>query len=260
MPGTKACVYLCIAVLLSICFTACKKDDIPNPDGLSLSKIISKQQDSVGVVEFGYDNSGRVNTVFETVNGNPSQKTSYFYDGLGKLATAKHEYPSTNVSVFYIDTFSYQGNYITERRSGDNHYFKSTFAYDAQGRLAADTAYWTGYTNSKVYVRFVYDNNDNLMDWEYFYHDAGTWHSLGAYHATYTNSINPYYNVGVITFITNQGIKLGDVMLSKHLVAKVTGTNGSVYNFSYEYYNNGLVKKSTVQSGVGSWTDEFFYE
>jgi YD repeat-containing protein len=257
--------YLLIASLFLL-LIACEKEKSlstgrsTSADGPRLTKTIWRWYDSAFYSFFYYDEQNRLTSIVDSENTNFSKTfTSFVYDGQGKLLKKiyTHDYDS------YVgqDSFWYDHDKIAGKRYSNSTYAnKNIYSYDSKGRLIGDTTY--SYWNDKVYgyVGYTYDSNDNIVSWQEFHDEGGIMKSDGVTVAAYNNSINPYFDLSSSIYTT----WYDNSILSKHLRTQVTYYDGTIENFTSEYYSDGRVKKLTDTHTTGGYTDittgEFFYE
>lgn len=241
---------------------ACKKDNAGG-NGTRLSELVfNDTYDSTGSVVFKYDGNGRLKNISNTFRNKPTYHTDFIYDASGKLQTTEQFSTYTNYSS--TQTYYYEGDKLVKKVYGDlqpggDFYFNYT--YNAQAKLIADTVYGFSVPGA-VYNNFAYTGND-LTQWETFYgsHTTG-WQSAGKTKASYTNANNPFYENGLLFFVTMGDFVKGIVTLSEKLVSSVEYPNGEVISYNYEYYTNGLPKRVTIESNKTGYRQviDFYYE
>lgn len=251
---------LAITATAILFVVACKKDDLPDAGGQRISKItIDAGFDSTGSILFKYDNNGKLESTTNTFRNIPQLRTLYYYDATGKLTTTEQvSLHSTSVTT---NSYFYDGSNLVNKVYSTND-FSYRYTYNATGKLIADTVH--GFSISATfYTNFLY-TGDNLTEWRYYHGSHATgWQTSGSFKATYTNSDNPFYAIGLLYFITGADLETGNVLLSKQLVSRLEHPNGEIVNYSYDYYSNGLPKRVTMQSAtVASYrrTIDFYYE
>ena len=236
---------------------SCTKNDLPSSGGSRLSKIIASSRDSVVISYFKYDTEDKLISILDSaVHDHYAYGINFQYNAAGKLIKAEifNELdPSTETY-----SFIYQNGVIAEMVNDNNpSLYKDVYAYDAQGRLVADTSYWHN-SPEPVYWNFSYDNNENISSWQDFYHSSGSWIPFSTIHLTYNNASNPFYPVALIYYLYKRDIAL----LSKYQVTQIDYP-WTTAEYTYEYYSNGLARKLHRQYNNG-WADpvtmEFFYE
>jgi hypothetical protein len=251
------CPVIITATAVVCTFLSCTKNDLPSSGESRLSKIVTSSGDSVVISYFKYDTEGKLIRILDSaVYNHHSSGINFQYNAAGKLIKTElfNDYDPRTTSYSFI----YQNGVVTEKINDNNPSVeKDVYAYDAQGRLVADTGYY--YTIPEpVYFNFSYDNNENITSWQYFYRSSGNWTAYPATHLSYNNFPNPYYAIGLNYYLYKKDIAL----LSKYQVTQIDYPNTIAY-YTYEYYSNGLVWKVHLQYNNGysnSVTTEFFYE
>jgi len=251
--------YLLAASLILLLF-ACSKDSPVSTGGSVLTTTIWRWHDSAGFAYFHYDQQNRLTSIVDSENTNHSKHfTSFFYDAAGKLI--KSIYTNDLNNTVAQDSFWYDKDDIVKRTYSDSwgYHGNATFSYDGQGRLTGDTSYSPS-GNVYGFTDYTYDQDDNIIRWQEYYDRLGTMESWGVVSASYNSSINPYYGLGVPFYV----MSYDNSILSKHLRKQVTYYDGTVQNFVYDYYPNGVVKRialiSTQSGHTDSTTLEFFYQ
>lgn len=252
---------LTIAITAILLTTACKKDSLPDAEGTRLTKIAYRSNsDSSTVLTFSYYDNGKMKSTTVTHNNIPFGRIGYLYDASGKLETTEH----TNLNSGYVFTYSYihDGNKIVKKEShAAGFQFSHQYIYNAQGLLIADSVSGAGSTS---YIGFVY-TGDNLTQWAYYYQNSpSTWQSGENFKATYTNVDNPFYEMGLLCYITGaMDLELGTIGFSRQLLSGIEHPNGLVIHYDYNFYSNGLPRVINVHSPAGiiyTGTIEFYYE
>lgn len=255
-------VSLTIAITAILITTACKKDNAGG-NGTRLSEIvINDTYDSTGSVIFKYDGNGRLESITNTFKNSPRERVDFKYDASGKLQTTKQVSLVSNyadMQSYYYDGDKLVKKVYEQQQPGGDFFFNYT--YNAPGKLIADTVY--GFSMPvAMYNSFKYTGN-NLTQWETFYGSHATgWQSAGTAKAVYTNASNPFYENGLLFFITMGDFTRGIATFSENLVSSIEYPNGEVMEYEYEYYNSGLVKRANIKSKKTGYlqTIEFYYE
>lgn len=254
-------------ILLSL-FCACKKEDLSNAGGQRLQKIISSSGDSILVTSFSYDVHGRLTSIIDSNNNGHVWETFIDYNDQGKPVKFKVIY-SSSANNFGTESFGSllynNNNEVVEKMfsSTFNGPYKKihSYAYDAGGRLVGDTTY--GHWSDEVYsyTTFTYDANSNVAQWEQYSKSSGTMQSDGITTASYNTMNNPYVNLGSAAYF----IREENVLLNRHNRVLTNYYDGTTGSYTYEYYNNGLIKKIVAyydDAGTRSLEGirEFFYD
>ena len=250
-----------LLLVVSLLIAACTKDNLVSPGGSRLTMTIWRWHDSAGYAYFYYDPQNRLASIVDSENTNHSKRfASFVYDATGKLV--KSIYTNDVNSIVAQDSFWYDNDHIVRKTYLDswNNTGNIRFSYDGQGRLTGDTSYANITGNIYGFTDYTYDQDDNMVSWQEHHDELGVMKSWGITSATYNSSINPYYDLGLPLFV----ITRDNSILSKHLRKQVTDYNGTIQNFTYEYYPGGNVKRLTSISSQSGHTDsttlEFFYQ
>lgn len=250
-------------ICLGLC--TCKKQDTRTAPVVRLQKIVMNGVDSVQNVcnscmyyqFFKYDQAGTL----IGINDSSSILWNYQYDGPHPytLGYNIHQFFQYNAqgSLLKIGSDSFVHNAVNQvvqrfrRLSSDTtkSVLINSYAYDTKGRLVIDSTF-TGISISNPFNRIVtyydmytYDNNDNMVQVdEAHYYQGNITHHVST--AQYDNGLNPFKNLGFVMY------------LACRVPFIVSKNNVLLPGYTYEYYNNGYLKKITYQGIV----QEFFYE
>lgn len=258
------------AFLLMIAVMSCKKQDQPDTAGTRL-KMIKIGKDSVLYQSFFYDQDKLISIKDSDNNGHLSAITLECNAG-GKLVIVKKTPP--NAVHFFMeegrDSLVYDNDLIRKKISvnySTASFITNAYAYDAAGRLIADTVYDYTKNEAMSYTSFTYDGNDNVVKLEFFHKTgSGIYLSHSITTASYDSQINPWHNLNVPVYF----ISIGDnFLISRNNVKTITNseyyTNGTL-NYEYEYNSNGLPLKSAYGYNTIPATPfpaggtEYFYE
>ena len=108
-------------------------------------------------------------------------KTFIDYNNQGnpvKFKVLSSSYPNGPINEVSYSLLYNNNNQVVEKRittfSVGPDKKINTYSYDAQGRLIGDTTY--SYWNNEVfsYMTFIYDGNDNVIQWEEYSKWSGT--------------------------------------------------------------------------------------
>lgn len=242
-------VRLIVPVAIMLLAISCKKDNLPDAEGTRLSKIIYRSlSDSTTAIAFTYYDNGKPETRTIIHNNITFGSIRYLYDAFGRLETTEHT--SLISKEVYTCKYFYNGNNIVKKLLNVPGYQISyKYIYDAQGRLIADSSFVSG---SASYTNFTY-SGDNVSQWQ----------SGGTFKATYTNIDNPFYQLGLETYITGADLAMGLPNFSKQLLSTLQYPDGIIVKYDYKFYSNGLPRVAHFHSPSRfsySGAIEFYYE
>lgn len=253
--------------ILYFLFSACKKSDLPNTDGQRLQRSITKEGDSILYSFFNYDDQDRLTAMTDSNNNGYVWKTFIDYNNQGNLVKFKvlsSSYPNSPINEVSYSLLYNNNDQVVEKRVTTSTIGPdkkiNTYSYDIQGRLIGDTTY--SYWNNEVfsYMAFIYDGNNDVIQWEEYSKWSGTMKSEGITTASYNRVDNPISNLGLGIYFIGSGSSL----LSKHNRIQTNYYDGTTESYTYDYYNNGLLKKVVVHDNVNGSrfdvTTEFFYD
>jgi hypothetical protein len=129
--------------------------------------------------------------------------------------------------------------------------FKSSniYKYDDKGRLIVDSLFDSMTGNIMYVYKYVYDDNDNIIQMQYFYQSGGVLQNTGTKTISYELRINPYTNLNIITYILrgDEGLVLSrnNPLISQYY-SSGTPLIEVNWQYNYEYLLDGLPKKITV--------------
>lgn len=246
-------------ILICLLLNACKKDEVPTSDGLKLSKVTTKDGDSLSTSNFYYDSLDRLKRILLTNNNHHTYDRLFSYDNSGILIKVSFVSTYTNGTNTITtgsgkDSFLYNNGKMTgkfESGAQGSPLGRHKYTYDASGRMTADSFFYNTIDSLQSYTIFTYNANDDLIEWQ-TNQKFGSWSIGQIIHQNHNNTINPYHSQGLIYYAMDYWDK---TPLSKHLVTQVVSPS-EINNFSYEYYANGLPRKIFIDSEV----IELFYE
>ena len=239
----------CVVLLL---FFACRKEDFPG-DGSKLKMTIGHlawSDDSTVYTIFKYDASEKLTMIIDSFKNEAATTIQLFYDNAGRLAYSVTRFPYFTDEK--LDSFYYDNNdrIIRKRTVSDDpaysYFSEFLLTYDAAGRLIADTTHTGGYNHHDFnsYNSYQYDANDDLVKWESASTYQGILHSYQPVQASYNNNINPYRKLGLMFYLLTQD----NVVLSAHERTSVNWTPANQTTYHYDYFQNGLVKRITINN------------
>jgi hypothetical protein len=253
--------YLFTITSLSLLFISCKKNNPEDRGHHHLVKTVSKLGDSASYTFFNYDEQNRLIRITDSNNTNHTRHyTSLVYDANDKWIKSVY----TNDFDLFTgeDSFLYDNNRIIKKQYSNSFgtHNKNIYVYDVAGNLIHDTTY--SYWSNSVFgfANYSYNNSGNIVSWQEYYDQGGTMQSDGTSSASYNNLINPYYDFGLPFYISRND----NTLMSKYQVTQGRYSDGSIANYTYDYYPEGLVKKIVITYISGGYIDistvEFFYD
>jgi len=243
-----------VAGLIILAFSSCKKEGSSNSTGTVLKMIKRTERDSIFYRIFQYDNQQRLTSILDSNNNGNKRRFDIFYDSQGKLFKVTED---GNLFTFEFDDkgriIKKIGLYSGQAQSS----IQNTYKYDINGRVIADSmySYWTQTVYSTI--SYSYDQNNNVTEAKFTKNSFGA--TLGQLHSTYDNHLNPLSETGSILYILSGGYELPT---GKNNLVKAANDDGTIVNFIFEYYSNGLPKKSTEHisnDDLITYT-EYYYE
>ncbi|HEV7331504.1 MAG TPA: hypothetical protein VGN63_10740 [Flavisolibacter sp.] len=122
---------------------------------------------------------------------------------------------------------------------------RSTYAYDSEGRLIADTLHSVWTKEIFEYTTYTYDQNDNVAEVQVFRNNTGTYHVERTYQVQYDNKHNPYKPFGIVLYYLFSDANGKEHLLSKNNCLRKIFPNGDIVSFSYTYEGD-LPKSVTI--------------
>jgi YD repeat-containing protein len=243
-----------IILFISFVLFSCRKEDSPNQQGSQLKMVSVRSGDSIFYRSFQYDGQNRVIAMFDSNNNGFKQNFSINYDAQGKISKVTE---GENTWTFEFDD---KGRIIKKTRFNANQQksvVENTYAYDDNGRVAADSVY--NYWTNEVYsfVSYSYDQSGNVA--ESLMKDKESGSLLVEMQSDYDNHPNPLFGITVARYFMNSGYEIPP---GKNNLLKVTYDDGTIVNYTYEYYSNGLPKKRSESDNsdpLVTYTD-YYYE
>lgn len=229
---------------LIIFLVSCHKDRFqPNPSK-QLKRIEIHQGDSIYYSSFQYDADQRIVAQSDSDKNGNASKSFFVYNAFGNLVKIdrhNNNHYLRQMGWTGSDSFRYESNRVTAR-----YYKYQTFpyvlgdkyTYDLQGRMIADSSF--SLDGLRGYSKLTYDNEDNVVEWQWFEVQPNTYITTGKFTAVYDNSINNSPFKGYLTNWWNQYFN------SKHNPKKVFSPNGAVSDYSYEFDGDGFLIKATT--------------
>jgi YD repeat-containing protein len=243
-----------VTAITSLWFFSCQKEQ-SNSQGDRLKMIRVKEKDSVFYRSFQYDDQNRLISILDSNNNGHKRNFIIKYDAQGKLSQV------TEGGSIYTFTLDDKGRIVKKslQLSGQQTTtVENTYNYDVNGRVIADSLY--SYWTKDVYniVFYSYDQSSNVIETKIVDKSSGAILGQGQY--TYDNHPNPFSGKNVMTYLLSTGYEIptaGDNNLLKEIY-----DDGTMVNYSYEYYSNGLPKKCSFQDSSDPLVTyiDYFYE
>jgi hypothetical protein len=254
---------LALCTLLQI--LACSKDKLPDAGGTKLSKVIIRNKDRniIFSSDYIYNFNSQLSQILSKQNqGVESEKQEFSFDPLGNYIA----YKSTN--ELFGDIFFYEFQYgsngkITRANSTPFLANLATddyiFTYDSKGRVIADSIVNRGTNFVTFYHTYLYDNMDNVVDYQLFRRFGNDFQLFDKVTYTYDDKQNPYYINGLQLFV---GGNLSVLYLSRNnIISSVSNGVSSIPGFyEYTYYSNGFVRTSHAGYINNGQTIEYYYQ
>jgi hypothetical protein len=134
---------------------------------------------------------------------------------------------------------------------------ENTYSYDAQGRMIADSlhSYWTQDVWRIAF--YSYDQNNNVRESKTVDYPSGN--LLYQQQSDYDSHPHPLNPLGVMIYLFNTEY---DVPRGKNNLVKEKYDDGTIVDYTYEYYSNGLPKKCSISDNTDPSITylEYYYE
>lgn len=248
------------AFIFLYAFNACKKENLPDAQGIRLKMTVSKTGDSIFYRSFIYDNLDRVISVYDSSNGWHRHRMFIDYDEHGRLWKV-NESSNSNFDGSFAEisfSFSYDDKGRVIKKFGvspTGSSIRNTYSYDSKNRLIADSIY--NYWSDDIfrYITYSYDQNDNVIESKEIEMSSGLIQDRSQ--ILYDQKPNPLNKQRLLFyFLTTDGFSLSS---NNQILISYNGNTPSTFN--YEYYANGLPKGYTEKSSYSrGGSMEFIYE
>jgi YD repeat-containing protein len=242
-----------VITIASLTFFSCQKEP-SNSEGDRLKMIRIKEKDSLFFRSFQYDDQNKLISILDSNNNGHKRNFIIKYDAQGKLSQV------TEGGSIYTFTLDDKGRIIKKslQLSGQQiTNVENTYNYDVNGRVIADSlySYWTKDVYSIVF--YSYDQSSNVIEIKTVDKNSGA--ILGRAQCTYDNRPNPLDGKNVMTYLLSSGY---EIPAGNNNLLKEIGDDGTIVNYSYEYYSNGLPKKCSFQDNSDPLITyiDFYYE
>jgi hypothetical protein len=247
---------LLAASTLVCLFYACKKEDFPENDGTVLQRVVT-DNDSLLSITFHYDGQNRLIALIDSNRQGHVDETSIEYNTAGNPVkfTMHHHYRSNPIDSKREDSLVYVNNRVVKKlyKSPTTAYkLLNAYSYDGNGRLITDTAYSYFRDVISGYTQLSYDNNDDIVQYQFFDNSSGVMDNVGSTIVTYNSDVSPYKSLGLAYYFVT-----GDyLLLSKHNKTKVVQNwrylQPYTTEYSYEYNSNRLLKNMLRSRSYGN--------
>lgn len=241
--------------LVPIFFFTCKKDNVSGEtDAKRLRKIIFSTSISY---TFNYDNQNRL--INKTDTGIVTAYKSYtniFYNNQGKISG--YIYGDNLIGDHYSYSFIYSNGKIVGKIgtpiNSNTHPETHAYAYDTEGQLLTDTAYFIQIP-SVVYYKFLYTNK-NIT--EIIFSNSATG-QLQVSKNSYDSNPTPFSILGPdLYFVFEDFSSLNSNNCIQSIDPANSNNNSAV---SIEYYSNRMPKKAMFSlQGNPHLSCEYFYD
>jgi hypothetical protein len=255
-------IHLLMAASVIFILSACKKEEASSPLEKKLHSVSQKLNDSIGYSVFHYDADNKLTEVIDSNNNGHSWKTIIRYAGDSPRTITRLYHSYFTIPEFEVlDSLVYENGKVIQKlfKAANRSYEKTnTYSYDAKGRLTADTIY----SNNEIYGyrSFVYDANDNVVQWQEYEKQSGIIRSRGNITVTYSSNKSPFKNLGLIAYIIRDNF----LYLSKNAPLQANYYDGLQLDYSYQYGTYGLINKAIIRDNEGgtySYTNvDFTYQ
>lgn len=246
-----------ITGICSIILFSCKKVDYQAPNNKRLYEVRHHWYDSISYTMLNYNQHGKLVEIKGTSNNQPLDTSilTISYDSENKMTG--YTYTHNRSSWYASFKFLYDDAGRIIRKLYPNNLVSNSYSYDNRGRLVSDSGYSA--SENLFFPRgiFKYDNNNNVIEWQFSYYDSYLRRSYSqpVQQASHNNRINPYANLGLtLYFITYEDVD----GLSKNNTVEVRDDRTS-RKYEFEYYQNGLTQK-IMRADERKVYQEFFYE
>jgi YD repeat-containing protein len=227
---------LVIVAFVSLTFFSCQKDN-SSSQGDRLKTIRIKVGDSLFYRSFQYDGQNKLISILDSNNNGFKRNFIISYDAQGKLSQVSEG------ATIYTFEFDSKGRIIKKlvnlagQQATD---VANTYSYDINGKVVADSVY--SYWTKNVYsiASYSYDQSGNVTESRTL--DKSSGDVMAQVQCTYDNHPNPLGGKAVLIYLLSSGYELP---AGKNNLLKETYQDGTTVNYSYEYYSNGLPKKSS---------------
>jgi len=262
---------LLFIVVIASGTVACHKDHPPDSGGTTLDKTVTQYSGQPGVTattQYQYDASNRLVLITSfSSQGNNVDSNKLVYDANGRLS--QHIFSNSTIGPVERDSFWYDNNgRITRSRaialainlSVDDH----TFAFDAQGRLVADSQRIRQFGPVFNYHKYTYDANDNVVRDDQFGQNGSAMEQESTAGISYDSHTNPLYKNSIAIYMATQNrdaLSRNDPVNTNWQSS--TGGMPSSTPVNCNYYRNGPLWHTTLVStspATGTVTTEYFYK
>ncbi len=234
----KLLPYPCIAILLWM-LASCQKETAPTVDNAILKKTTIKSGDSLFYEYFINDSQGNLVSILDSDNNGHSRTRQLLYDQQGRLASVTDRFDLDPVFTY---SFQYDNNNRIIKKLLSGTTLRHSYAYDALGRLIADTmmSYWSG--DISRYTSYAYNQIDNIIEKMIFLNTGSVFQMEQDIHSQFDTKPNPCYHPGNLLYFAAGDEDGNDYILSRNNPVSRSFDDGTVVTFSYQYYSNGLPK------------------
>jgi len=244
-------VYIPIATIVSFLLFSCHKSggsaDAP---GTRLKEVITHQaiRDSNVFASFKYNSNGQLVTYvdsFHMLTDNSNYINIVFsypfqFNSQGNLERIDYRAGSTFAALYDLRTYDGQNRLIQNMHI--DQYAQDTavtrFVYDSNNRLTSDSTINSSTPGKMDYAVYTYDGNNNIVTWKQFTDSSGIVTATDSSNITYDANRNPYNSFGMNLY----SLRNKEQLLSKNNITQQQFADGTIVNYQYTYFSNGLPK------------------
>ena len=230
-----------LLVVILFQFSACEKESTIPSEIMQMKLTSLKQNDSISYNHFIYDDKMRLLVTIDSTNGGHKYKTEFQYDEKGWLTKATRS-SNGGWNPSYTFVHDKDGRIIKKFSSGN--ILESTYAYDANGRLMADTLYNSRRNDIYEYLTYKYDNSDNVVERKVYLKEAAGFSLKQIVQLQYDTKQNPYYPMFGSLYFVEDNANGKEYILSRNNIISKSYQSGTVVSYLYQYNINNMPQSS----------------
>jgi len=250
---------LLLLVCMIILQSCHKPGDEQIPQGgtrLKMVSILEKAKYTTYFHSFAYDSAARLRSFVDSIWFRTDNKTytgmswpinDIEYDQNGKIIqVAERDLAFDKHQLWFYNSENLVSKVVAVHMLSQDTII-NFYKYDSNKRLISDSVYNSEKKTLINYTTFGYDANNNAIQWKHFTNTSGTIKNDLTWNVVYDNHPNPYRTV--INYAAPN--LTGYACVSQNNITRMNCSDGSVQQFQYEYYSNGLPWRSvnTIVSG-----------